>query len=136
MEECSHTVITLIASCLIKQKQYLTTNNKIFDRERSDSTNDILVRVRKSERVGGWSKSKLRRRFQSNETLDPVFVGVLEKSVPNDFIKTQTNPSVFVQKHPLCRRFPANVFHSPCYDKDGFCHCKKIQQTLNESLIS
>lgn len=98
--------------------------------ERSDdSTNNIRWRRRKvlkwveEECVVGWTKSNLRRRFQSDESLDPVFVGVLQKSVPNDFIKTQANPSILIQKHSLCWRLSADVFHSRCYDIYGFCHC-------------
>jgi len=76
--------------------------------------------------VVGWSISNFRRRFQSDESLDPVFVGVLQKSVPNDFIKAQANPSIFIQKHSLCRRLSTYVFHSRCYDIDGFCQSKFI----------
>lgn len=89
----------------------------------------------------GWSKSNFRRRFQSDESLDPVFVGVLQKSVPNDFIKTQANPSIFIQKHSLGWRLSAYVFHSRCYDIYGFCHCTTEKnntesKTLNETEIS
>jgi len=100
-----------------------------------------LLKWVEEECVVGWSISNFRRRFQSDESLDPVFVGVLQKSVPNDFIKAQANPSIFIQKHSLCRRLSTYVFHSRCYDIDGFCHCTTRKnttknQTLNETEIS